>query len=74
MKLNDLQTYAATMGVRVEAEKDDYGWGYWLVDEDGSGLWPDDNFCTSLEEVEMKLDAYAEEMTEQATLICFGGV
>ena len=60
MKLNELRKIAKGLGVRIETERDDYGWGYWLIKNDGSGegIWSDENFCTSLYEVLYKLEIY----------------
>lgn len=61
---------ASRMGVIIEedhmpAEYGDESWrqeGYWLLQEDTrEGVWEDDNFSSSLEEVQMKLQSLAEE-------------
>lgn len=59
-ELNTLRKYAKTLGVKVEAERDDMGWGYWLLKDDGSGkgIFEDDNFCTSYDEILYKLSSY----------------
>lgn len=58
MTLKELRKQAKALGVKIEAERDDTGWGYWLLKDNGSGegVWADDNFCTNLEEVSYKLD------------------
>ena len=70
MTLEELQKIAGRMGVTIEedhlpAEYGDEGWrqeGYWLtVDETGEGVWDDENFSTSLFEVETKLRSLANE-------------
>ena len=61
MKLKELRKIAKDLGCKVEAAWDDAGWGYWLLKEDGLGIWDDDNFCTTLEEVEYKLAIYENE-------------
>lgn len=62
MKLKELREIAKGLGLKIEAEKDDFGWGYWLIhSETREGIWEDDNFCTSLSEVEYKLNVYAAE-------------
>lgn len=63
MTLTELRKYAMPLGVKIEAYKDCFGWGYWLVDrQTGDGLWGDDNFCASLEEVEHELYTYEKEL------------
>ena len=57
MNLNELRKLAKKRGLEIEAQKDDFGWGYWLIHPDTrEGAWQDDNFCTSLSEVEYKLN------------------
>jgi hypothetical protein len=58
MTLNELRKKAKALGVKIEADRDDTGWGYWLLKDDGSGegVWDDENFCSSLEEVSFKLN------------------
>ena len=62
-RLNQLRRKAKTLGVKIEADRDDYGWGYWLIKDNGSneGIWADDNFCESHDEIEYKLELYAAE-------------
>lgn len=36
--------------------------GYWIVDSEGEGVWPDDNFAMNLTELEHKLDRYEEQV------------
>lgn len=62
MSLRELRQRAAELGVKIDAEKDDEGWGYWLLDAlTGEGVWGDDNFCTSHDEIEWKLDLIENE-------------
>lgn len=62
MNLKELRRIAKGLGIKIDAEKDDFGWGYWLIHpETKEGIWEDGNFCTSLSEVENKLNIYAEE-------------
>lgn len=50
MKLKYLRARAATIGVRIEAERFDVPvagnfWGYWLIDEKtNDGVWDDENY------------------------------
>jgi len=61
-RLNQLRRKAETLGVKIEAERDDYGWGYWLVNaKTGGGVIAGDDFCESHEEIEYKLELYAAE-------------
>ena len=56
MTLKDLRARAKTIGIRIEADRDDCGWGYWLIDANtNEGPWADDNFSTSHDEVDGKL-------------------
>lgn len=57
-RLEQLRDRARKLGVRIDAERNDSGWGYWLINNDtGEGVWMDDNFCTSHDEISSKLDA-----------------
>mgnify|MGYP003108826702 CR=1 FL=1 len=56
MTLKGLRKLASDLGLTIEAVRDDFGWGYWLV---GTG-WEDDNFCTSHDELEYKLKYYQD--------------
>jgi hypothetical protein len=56
MTLKDLRARAKTIGVRIEADRNDYGWGYWLLDDKtGTPVWDDDNFCDDHAEISSKL-------------------
>jgi hypothetical protein len=56
MTLKDLRARAKTIGIRIEADRDDRGWGYRLIDANtNEGVWADDNFSTSHDEVDGKL-------------------
>ena len=52
MGLKELRKRAKKLNVTIEAVQDDVGWGYWL---DGTGC-EDNNFCTSHDEIEYKLE------------------
>jgi hypothetical protein len=64
MTLYELRKFAKPLGVKIESDRDDYGWGYWLTKDDGSGcgIWPDENFCADREEVYSKLQSYRAEL------------
>ena len=64
MTLHELRRFAKPLGVKIEADRDDCGWGYWLIKDDGSGegIWADDNFCADREEVWWKLQSYRAEL------------
>lgn len=62
MSLKDLRARAKPLGVTIEADRDDCGWGYWLL---GTG-WPDENFCTSHDEIETKLGQLEREQAKEA--------
>ena len=56
MTLKDLRARAKTIGIRIEADRDDRGGGYWLIDANtNEGAWADENFSTSHDEVDGKL-------------------
>jgi hypothetical protein len=58
-----LRKRAKLLGVVIEADRDDAGWGYWLLDPNTcEGVWADDNFSTSRNEVDGKLNEIAREM------------
>jgi hypothetical protein len=64
MSLKQLRARAKTIGIRIEADRDDCGWGYWLIDAaTGETPWPDDNFSTSHNELAGKLDTLERERT-----------
>jgi hypothetical protein len=50
--LEELREAAAALGVTITTDRDDCGECYWL---EGTG-WPDENFCTSHDEIRAKLD------------------
>lgn len=65
MNIETLQARAGAIGLVIEEDHldgpDGVAPGYWLVDaETGDGPMPDENFSTSLSEVEGKL-AYLED-------------
>jgi hypothetical protein len=57
MNLKDLRARAATIGIRIEAERFDVPiegnfWGYWLIDEKtNDGVWDDANYCSNRKEL-----------------------
>jgi hypothetical protein len=60
--LKSLRKRAKLLGVIIEADRDDTGWGYWLLNPvTREGVWPDDNFCTSHDEISSKLDDVQRE-------------
>jgi hypothetical protein len=61
-----LRGRAAQLGVIIETDRDDVGWSYWLLDATTrNGVWDDDNFCTSLDEVDGKLGDLERERAAQ---------
>ena len=62
MTLKVLRARAKAIGIRIEADRDDMGWGYWLVDANtGETPWDDDNFSTSHDELDYKLTSLERE-------------
>jgi hypothetical protein len=57
MTLKDLRARAASIGIRIEAERFDVPvggnfWGYWLIDEKtNDGVWDDANYCSDHQEL-----------------------
>lgn len=50
-KYQKLKALAQSKG--IDTRKDQYAnGGYWLCNADGSPLYPDDNFCANLRELE----------------------
>ena len=61
-RLDSLSLRAHRVGAVVEAVRDESGWGYWLLEEDScEGVWQDENFSTSLSELEYKICILEEE-------------
>jgi hypothetical protein len=62
LTLKALRKRAKLLGVIIEADRDDTGWGYWLLRVGTrEGVWADDNFCTSHDEISGKLDDVERE-------------
>jgi hypothetical protein len=62
MSLKQLRARAKAIGIRIEADRDDCGWGYWLIDaKTGETPWVDDNFSTSHDELGGKLTILERE-------------
>jgi hypothetical protein len=61
MTLKDLRARAASIGIRIEAERFDVPvggnfWGYWLIDEKtNDGVWDDENYCSDHQELSQAL-------------------
>ena len=60
MTTNELRMIAQDLGLKIVAGA---GGGFWLTKEDGSDVWPDDNFCMNRGEIEEKLDQYKAELS-----------
>jgi len=55
-KYQKLKAMAQSKG--IDTRKDKYaGGGYWLTKVDGTDLYPDDNFCANLKELEAEIGA-----------------
>jgi hypothetical protein len=62
LTLKSLRKRAKLLDVIIEADRDDTGWGYWLLNPvTRDGVWADDNFCTSYDEISGKLDDLERE-------------
>ena len=60
--LSALRKRAKALGVVIETDRDDVGWGYWLLDAaTGGGVWADENFCTNRIEIRDKLDLLEQQ-------------
>ena len=61
--LTELTKWANLLGAHIDEDHIDDQEGYWILDEEtGEGVWEDDNFCTSLEEVTYKLYQLEDEL------------
>lgn len=56
--LKDLRKRATELGLTIECDRDDVGWGYWLL---GTG-WEDGTFSTDRFELAQKIEDYAREL------------
>jgi hypothetical protein len=54
--LRELRKRAAELGLTIKCERDDMGWGYWLI---GTG-WEDETFSTCRSELTNKIEAFAK--------------
>lgn len=56
LTLTDLRAEASDLGVLIDEDHVGDEQGYWLLDPvTGEGVWDDENFSTSLEEVASKI-------------------
>jgi len=55
-KYQKIKTSAKAKG--IDTRKSYCGGGYWITKADGSDLYPDDNFCSSLKELEHEVAQY----------------
>ena len=61
--LAEMTKWANLMGAHIDEDHVGDQPGYWIVDgETREGIWEDENFCTSLEEVEHKLYKLEDEL------------
>ena len=56
-----LQARAQAIGINTVNDRNSNPMGYWLVNKDGSGVWDDENFAASLNELEGLIDSYEAE-------------
>lgn len=56
-----LQQRAQTLGINTINDRQSNPMGYWLVNKDGSGVWEDECFASSLSELSDMIDAYEQE-------------
>lgn len=57
-----IQARARYLGINTIMDRGMKPHGYWIVDSEGEGVWPDDNFAMNLTELEHKLDRYEEQV------------
>jgi len=62
--LQALRKRAADLGLTIECDRDDAGWGYWLI---GTG-WDDETFSTCRFEVASKLDQYRSQLFNEGKI------
>lgn len=64
MSLKSLRAEAKKLGVLIEAQRDDFGWAYWLLNpETREGAFGGDSFCTDHSEIEYKLERIKEQQS-----------
>ena len=64
--LTELTQWANHLGAHIDEDHIGDEEGYWILDgETREGVWEDDNFCTSLEEVTYKLYQLEDEVVEK---------
>jgi hypothetical protein len=62
-----LKQRAKDLGVLLDKDDNAFGIGYWLLDPvTKNGIWDDDNFCISLNEVAWKLDRLEGQLEYKA--------
>jgi hypothetical protein len=49
--LKSVRAAAAQKGLRIDTQRDMYGWSYWILNADGTDPQEDDNFYTQLNDV-----------------------
>ena len=54
--LKELRQMADTKGAKVETERYEDGWGYWLLKKDGTDIYPGDNYHADRDSLEEGID------------------
>jgi hypothetical protein len=55
--LKALRQRAAELGLTIECDRDDVGWGYWII---GTG-WSDETFSADRDELSDAIEEYARQ-------------
>lgn len=63
MSYINLQRRARRLGINTEVDHSTQPPSYWIVDNDGNGVWPDDNYCATKDELQEKLERYEQELS-----------
>ena len=62
MSYINLWRRARRLGIDIEVDHSNRPPSYWIVDNEGNGVWPDDNYCATKDELQEKLDRYQQEL------------
>lgn len=64
-RYKNLQTRAQRLGVNTINDRNSNPMGYWLVNKDGTSVWGDGCFASSLGELETLIDEYEAAAREE---------
>jgi hypothetical protein len=61
MTIKELRTLAATIGATIGTERNENGWGYWLLDHTGESFFPDGSFYMDKQELAADIKKHRSE-------------